>query len=392
MSTILDAGNVWALWAIIAGGVAASIYLEQTYRWAAKMTGPMLALILAMALSNTGVMPTDSPVYDIVDGYFVPIAIPLLLFQANLLRIVRETGSLFIAFHVSALGTVLGAFLAAFIFSGRVEQVPEIAGIMTASYIGGGVNFVAVKNSFQVSSEVANPLIVADNFIMAGIFAVLLVMSGSRFFLSRFAHPHTIGADSEGAGTLAAKYWKRKEIGLLDIAKALGLAVVIAAVAMNGSAWVRTQIAGSLSQALLGNAFVWITVLTVIISTIWHRRVAEIHGAQELGGFLLYFFFFVIGLRADLIEVIQNVPVLFLFCLVMALTNLGLSLLLGFFLRLNLEEVLVAVNATLGGAPSAAAMAVAKGWSDLVLPGLLVGIWGYVIGTFLGILTGELLR
>ena len=57
---------------------------------------------------------------------------------------------------------------------------------------------------------------------------------------------------------------------------------------------------------------------------------------------------------------------------------------------LNMEW-LVSVNVTLGGPPSAAAMAIAKGWSGLVLPGLLVGIWGYIIGTSLGILMAEML-
>ena len=37
-------------------------------------------------------------------------------------------------------------------------------------------------------------------------------------------------------------------------------------------------------------------------------------------------------------------------------------------------------------------MAIAKGWPKLVLPSLLVGIWGYVIGTFLGVLVGEMLQ
>ena len=60
-------------------------------------------------------------------------------------------------------------------------------------------------------------------------------------------------------------------------------------------------------------------------------------------------------------------------------------------LRLNLEELLLCVNAALGGAPSAAAMAVASGWPNLVLPALLVGIWGYAVGTFIGLVVGELL-
>jgi uncharacterized membrane protein len=37
-------------------------------------------------------------------------------------------------------------------------------------------------------------------------------------------------------------------------------------------------------------------------------------------------------------------------------------------------------------------MAISRGWSNLVLPALLAGIWGYVIGTFLGIVVAEGLR
>ena len=61
-------------------------------------------------------------------------------------------------------------------------------------------------------------------------------------------------------------------------------------------------------------------------------------------------------------------------------------------LKQNLEELLLSVNATLGGAPSAAAMAISRGWANLVLPGLLAGIWGYVIGTFVGIIVTEALK
>jgi uncharacterized membrane protein len=72
-------------------------------------------------------------------------------------------------------------------------------------------------------------------------------------------------------------------------------------------------------------------------------------------------------------------------------TNLVFTLVIGRIFKMNLEELLLSVNATLGGAPSAAAMAISRGWSDLVLPGLLAGIWGYVIGTFIGIMVAETL-
>jgi uncharacterized membrane protein len=227
---------------------------------------------------------------------------------------------------------------------------------------------------------------------MAGMFVLLLILSGARCLLSRFPHPHTLALQDATATTPAAQYWERRGISLLDLAQSLAIAAVITATAVTVAGLIKSWSASTLVQAFLGNTFVWITFLTVTAASLGHRWMDRIQGSEELGTLLLYLFFFVIGLRADLVAVIVNTPVLFAFCLVMAVTNLIVTLLLGRLFRLNLEELLLCVNATLGGAPSAAAMAISKGWSHLVLPGLLVGIWGYVIGTFLGVFTGEFLR
>jgi uncharacterized membrane protein len=391
MTSLVAPDNAWPLWAFIVVGAAGSIYLEQTYKWAAKLSGPVVALLLGMTLSNFKLMPTESPSYDVVDAYLVRIAIPLLLLRANVVRILRETGPMFLAFHIAALGSVLGAFLAAFLFRGSFDLVPEVTGIMTASYVGGGVNFVAVADTYKVKAELTNPLLVADNFIMAGMFVVLLSIAASKFFRRHYPHPHSLAGDREDIRALAARYWRRKEISLLDIAKALAIAFAVAAISITVTNLLKTRVESRIVQSIFANPFVLITVLSVVITTLFHRWTENIQGAEDLGMYLLYLFFFVIGLRADFVEVVRNVPVLFLFCLVMAVTNLVFTLGVGKLFRLNLEELLLSVNATLGGPPSAAAMAISRGWSNLVLPGLLAGIWGYVIGTFVGILVAETL-
>lgn len=392
LKPLISPSDTWTLWALIVSGVAIAIYLEQTYKWAAKVSGPVLALVAAMILSNLKITPTASPVYGIVGDYFVPIAIPLLLMRADIRRIIRTTGTTFIAFHVSVVGTIVGAFVAAFTFRNAFDQLPEVTGIMTASYSGGSVNFFAVKSSFDVSENLTNPLLVADNFIMAAMFAVLLVLSGMRVILKLFPHPHTLDANDNQEESLAAQHWRAKEISLLDIAKCLAFAVLIAAVSHKLAALISTAPLPPLVLAVAGNTYVLITFLSVAAATLLHKHIEKIGGAEELGAYMLYTFFFVIGLPADLVTVVFNVPVMFAFCLTIAVINLIVTLLLGKLFRLNLEELLMCVNATLGGAPSAAAMAIAKGWDRLVLPGLLVGIWGYAIGTFLGVLVGEVLR
>ena len=57
----------------------------------------------------------------------------------------------------------------------------------------------------------------------------------------------------------------------------------------------------------------------------------------------------------------------------------------------NLEDIILASNANIGGPTTAAGMAISQGWTRLVGPSMLVGTFGYVIGTYLGIIVGSLL-
>ena len=56
------------------------------------------------------------------------------------------------------------------------------------------------------------------------------------------------------------------------------------------------------------------------------------------------------------------------------------------------RELAVASNAAVGGPTTAASMATSKGWDDLVLPALLVGILGYATGTFISVALLSVLR
>jgi uncharacterized membrane protein len=402
MNSVIPATDTWTLWALIVAGTALAIWLEQTYKWAAKLSGPVLALLVAMLLSNTRLVPAQSPAYDFVDDYLVPLAIPLLLFRANALQIIRSTGRLFLAFHLSSLGTLAGTALAVFLLRSHIPSpdLEHAAGMMAASYIGGAVNFMAMKTSYDVRPGVSDPLIVADNFVMAIMFIALLTAGASAFFRRRYPHPHSADASSAEAENLAAKHWQRKGIGLLDLGKALAVAFIAVALAKLIERVVRpafgdvshAPLALQMLQIVCTNKFVLITTVSLLIATVFHRPMSRINGPEELGTFMLYLFLFCIGLPADLKMVLVQAPLFFVFCGIIAGVNLAWTLLWGKLFRFNLEELLLAVNANLGGAPSAAAMAVSAGWPRLVLPGILVGIWGYVIATPIGVIIVELLK
>ncbi len=401
MKTLIDAADHTTLWALIAIGTAVAIWLEQTYRWAAKLSAPVLALLMAMLLSNTRVVPTEAPAYDFVGDWLVPLAIPLLLFRANLREIFRAGWKLLVAFHLAALGTLIGTVLAVWLLQDRLgsPDTAHAAGLMAASYIGGGVNMLAVKASYNVPGNLYSPLVVADNFVMAGFFIIILSIGTSRWFRARYPHPHSLETNPAKAENLAAKHWQRKGISLLDVAKSFAIAFAVVALA-GGLSRLAKGALGDTSQSGVGmqmlvvlctNRFVLLTGVSLLCATLFARWIAKLNGPEELGAYLLMLFLFTLGLPADLLTVLKQAPQLFLFCTIIAAMNVGFTLAAGKLLRLNLEELLLAMNATLGGPPTAAAMAISAGWPRLVLPGLLIGLWGYVIGTPVGVMVVEFL-
>ena len=57
-----------------------------------------------------------------------------------------------------------------------------------------------------------------------------------------------------------------------------------------------------------------------------------------------------------------------------------------------IAEMCIASAVCIGGPASGPAIASAKGWRDLVIPGVLAGSFGYAIGSFVGISVWEWLR
>lgn len=204
MESLIKPDQTWILWAFLTGWAAVSIHLEQKYKWAAKVTSSVIALLGSLILSNLRIIPTESPVYDKVWTYVIPISIPMLLYDCNIKKIWKESGRLLLAFVIGGIGTFIGAFVGYFALRNYIPNLGYVATIMTGSYIGGGVNFVALSDAFNVPSEVIAATTIADNVLMALYFFVLLSLPSMAFFRKHFAHPLIDKMESKAmtAGTM----------------------------------------------------------------------------------------------------------------------------------------------------------------------------------------------
>lgn len=401
MNTLISADNTWALLSIMCVSVAIAIWLEQKYAWAAKISGAILALILAISFTNLNIIPTNSPLYDdVVWGFAVPLAIPLLLLQCNIKKIWKETERLLIIFLIGAVGSCTGAFIGYFLLKNNISELNGLAAMMTGSYIGGGINFTALADAFSVSGTMISATTVADNLVTATSMFLLLSIPAVGFFRKHFKHPHIdeVESSTDGASAeiAAAAYWSKKEISLKDIAINFAYASIVVTISRLiaealGNLIPTGNIMLNICNTFLGSQYIWITTISIIVSMAFEKQIEGISGYNEIGTYLIYLFFFVIGVPASIPMIITNAPLLFVFTLIIALTNMIFCFVFGKLLKFNLEDIVLASNANIGGPTTAVAMAISKGWTKLIGPIMLIGTLGYVIGTYFGIIVGGLL-
>jgi len=110
----------------------------------------------------------------------------------------------------------------------------------------------------------------------------------------------------------------------------------------------------------------------------------RLSGYREAGNVMMFIFLASIGAGADIWELVGIAPILFVYAAIIIVVHLVILFGLGMLLRLDLAELAMASAVCIGGPSSAPALASAKGWRDLLIPGVLAGSFGYAIGSFIG--------
>ena len=178
MDSLISSDDTWVLWAVVLSLAALGLWGERT-RWGQRVSGYAICILAAIALSNLRVIPIDAPVYDVIWETFEPLAIPLLLFKADLRRVIRESGPTLLAFGVGAAGTVLGTVIAFFTVVLGADGW-KMAASFCATYIGGSMNYVATAQVTGLdSSDLLTAGVAADNLLTTGYLLLLFALPGS---------------------------------------------------------------------------------------------------------------------------------------------------------------------------------------------------------------------
>jgi len=380
MNSLIAADQHFLVLMMVFAAAAFGIWSEHK-KWFGKVSGILVTMISMSVLAMAGVVPVGSgtdvsvPVYDMVFDYFIPISIPMLLLSSNIIKIIRESGKLLIAFIVGAIGVAIGCFVAFYIID-LGEDAGNTAGVIASTLVGGSINFIATGETLNFSTNpYFSATIAVDNFV-ANLYVLFLFLVPALGFLARFfAKPKAENGQEQTESST------KTGISMEKMAISVCLAITIAAIGKWISPYIQNVLHTDLNLSIL-----LITVLSLAAANLFPKRLKPLEDtAFSIGLWMMYAFLAVIGAATNLQEVLKVGPNLLLFYLIIMIFHFVFLLLTAKLFKLDVYEVIISSAANIMGPSVAAPMAASLGQKKLVTPGILVGILGYVIGTFVGV-------
>ena len=373
----------FAVFLALAAVVFVAIQLERHVGVFRSLGAALVGILLAMLLSNIGILPGTSPTYEFLMGTGVNLAIALILLSVDLGSVLKAGSGMLAAFGIGALGTAVGAITGGLLLSGVVgPETWKLAGQFTGTYTGGGANFAALGRAFETSADLFSAATAADVIVTAVWMVACLTV------------PVLLGRSKQGQGHETPSAGESSVEGQLTLERALQSSVkpvslsdtaALVAIAM-GAVWGADQLAGLLPI----HEVLWLTTIVLILAQV--PAVKALSGSALFGNYLLLLFLASNGARSVIANLVAMGPPVFYYAIITVALHGVVIFGIGRLARLDYATLAVASQANVGGAASAIALAGARGYTDQLVPGVAVGLLGYAVGNYLGFVVAAMMR
>ena len=366
------------------------LWLTYKSAWLRKVGSIIIAYIIGCTLGLTGLIPYTEDMHAVqttVASVAIPIAIPLLLFSADL----KSWARLAPAFIKSTIFGLLGcaiAIIIGFLLYGKSnpELFAQVGGMLTGLYTGGNANLASLKMALGVD-DTTYILTSAYSTIMSAVYLFFVIIFGKRLlrlFMPDFKDDKTVEDDIVKVENHEEELFLglfRKD-NLKDLGTSLLLTVCIIALGAG--------VAGLFPKDAFQSVFILgISLLSIFASL--NKRVRRLKRTFEAGTFFILVFSVAVASQVSLKTLTDVNPDIFLFITVATLGSLFFHVLLSAVFRIDTDTTLTTSISLICSPPFAPVMGSALKNKAVIGPGIAVGLFGYAIGTYMGFTLSKLL-
>ena len=379
---------------------AAVLYGCRRWRWMDKI-GPILILyFLGAIIANLGIFPiTGTPEGDSLLKFqnnfstvLVPMAIPMILLSFTYRK--GETKDQLIAMITGLLAVIIAVVAGYPIFAKHIPDAPKIAGMYTACLTGGTVNMAAVSKMLGVDGQ-QYALLNTYDMMVSFTYLVFIMAFGIRW-ARKLLPVKTLDVGSNDADEVRAQIerdrqknpyagiWSKE--GLVEILKLLGVTLVVVGLSAG--------VAVGLSKLIPGTFMMWfiLSATTFSIAASFIKPIRRIKYSYEVGMYLIYIFSIVVASMAN-VRAMDFSGALFIvgFLLFMEVVSLTLQLLSARLFKVDADTAVIASVTYINSPPFVPMIAASMNNKRVLAPGLAIGVIGYAVGNYLGVLICNIL-
>jgi len=324
---------------------------------------------------------------DLLTTLAIAFALPLLLFSLDVRSWFKVAGKTFLSLFLGLVSVIVPIFVGFFLFKDQIDESWKVAGMMTGVYSGGTPNLAAIQKALDVNT--LTYILTHTYDLMIGVLFLLFVMTIGQKVLLRFLPAYKKSGIALKEVKLDTDLNRKKPFFdpvrkkyFLPNLSAIGITVIIIGV----SAGLGTLFSQEYQMLI---TILGITTFSILASLI--RKINQIEKTFDYGMYFILIFSVVVSSMADLRLFSTSHIQIFYWVFLVYAGSLIIHVALAALFKIDADNVIIVSTALTCSPPFVPVVAGALHNKEIIISGLTVGIIGYAIGNYMGIIMAQIL-
>ena len=379
------------------------IYLCRKSSVMNKIGEILLLYIVGILISNLVVFPLglgDSlkGIQDGLTSVMILLAFPMILFGCDFKS--WKLKNAIIALCIGLVSVVIVDIIGFYIFNDNQTGFEKIAGLLVGVYTGGTPNLASLKIALDVDAE-TYIFVHTFDMIISFVYLVFLMSFGIKVFrlflrqqdtkTPRRQEENTVSGKSQQLSNSATQQLENGYSGIFTrkhfpkTLGALGLAVLIIGVGMG----VSLLISGKVDNMLV----LILTMTTLSIAASFLPFVRKMEKSYDAGMYLVLIFSLVVATMVDVTAIDYRAGAnIIAYIAFVIFCSLVLSIILSKIFKVDSDTMVITSVALINSPLFVPMIAESMKNKKVIITGIAVGVIGYAVGNYLGIIVSQLLK
>jgi len=365
------------------------LYLENNFSVMKKIGAVLVSYAIGLILGNIGILPEGAEKYQgLLTNITIPLALPLILFSLDVKSWFKMAGKAFTSLIIGLFSVIVMILLGFYIFRNSIPEIWKVSGMLVGIYTGGTPNLAAMKTALNVDQSL---YIMTHTYELSlgAIYLVFILSVGQRVFLTFLPAYKKNNEGSLNIKNLKVEDEMDSYTGIFrrgtffPLLGALGLSVGILAVSYGLSKFFPEE---------FSTAAIIILITTFGIAFSFIPRVKRIKKTFQTGMYIILIFCVVVASMADLKQLSNISFSLFYFVGLAMFGSHILHAVIAKLFKIDADTVIISGSALICSPPFVPVIAGALKNKEIIFTGLSIGIVGYAVGNYLGVIIAYALK